>query len=279
MSTTEIVKNSLKYPLNDYKKIFIFAGLLCLAEIILMGGIFSSAYSFSISHGNFTFLNILITIIGLVFFLIFLLVILGYIYRIISQGINLSSNIPTFNNFKSLLSDGFKLFLTKFAYNLIPLILFFIGGFLVFNIGFSPSTIFTYEFPNPNSFIASIGNFIIIIGFLLAIIFYFLEIIAVNNLIKNNGKISYAFKFEEILEKIKAIGYFKFLSTIIFALIIIIIVFLSCQSLFMIFNMVLVLIPVIGFALSFIFNFILLNIVEAYLIIFLSRTYGLLYNE
>lgn len=98
-------------------------------------------------------------------------------------------------------------------------------------------------------------------------------------MINHDGDLSYGFRFKDILDKVKTIGYIKFIATILFTVLISFIILFAFALTTSFISMALIFIPIIGYALSFGISIIVMIIVEAYIYLFFARTCGLLYNE
>jgi hypothetical protein len=175
----EIFYDSLKYPSADWLKVIIL-GVLVLLPII---GFLSP----------FTVISPLLLLLGFLS--------LGYLFRIIESFMEGSDELPDFDDWILMATNGFKVALVGICY-FIPLIMlslllivlqgtlnsFFISGFSLW------------------SFLAGtpiqLGLFIVI---------GLIESIAFANMALYNGEISAAFQFSEILKRIYMIGYRKYL--------------------------------------------------------------------
>jgi len=175
----EIFYDSLKYPSADWLKVIIL-GVLVLLPII---GILSP----------FTFTSPLLLLLGFLP--------LGYLFRIIESFIAGSDELPNFDDWSLMATNGFKVAIVATCYA-IPLIIlslilivlqgtlnsFFISGF----------TLWSFLAGSP-------------IQLTLFILIGLIESIAFTNMALYNGKISAAFRFTEILERISMIGWAKYL--------------------------------------------------------------------
>ena len=114
MNVTELIKDSLKYPVSDWKKIII------LGIIIVIGGLSSVLNMIGVTNEG----------VVLIFFIVGLisgLIVNGYLFKIIKTSLDNENKLPEFNNWKNLLIDGFKVFLTFIVYLILPpFVIFFI---------------------------------------------------------------------------------------------------------------------------------------------------------
>jgi hypothetical protein len=119
MNITELVKDSLKYPLSDWKKIIV------LGILIVIGGLSSLLNVIGIT-------NEAIVLIFVVIGLISGLLVDGYLFKIIVKSLDGENRLPEFNAWKTLLIDGIKVFLTFITYLIFPpLLVFFIIVLLI----------------------------------------------------------------------------------------------------------------------------------------------------
>jgi len=205
MRMSEIVRDALKYPFSDWKKIFIFGILISFA------GMYSLAKGMGLRNET-----ILLTI--LFVGVIINILIGGYGFRIFKTSLNSVDVLPDFNSWSEMFKDGLRVFIVSIVY-LIPAIvillyhgislLIFIG---VINIG--PMGFFLL-FVNDliNAFIS--GKITIFISyenlwFLVSSLYSFIIIpvsaMAIANMAKNKSKLKAAFKKDEIFNKIANIG-------------------------------------------------------------------------
>jgi hypothetical protein len=193
MDITEIVKDAVKYPFSDWKKVLILG-------IIVM---FSTLnYTFQ-SLGTFQTLGItmiLLAISGL-FGLIFGLFVSGYEVKILKSSLTGFAKLPEFNNWFDMFIDGIKIFIVDIGY-MIPFILIMIFGgvFLGLTAGIMGNNIIT----------------IFIVILIITAIFYLIIIIpivlmALANMAFYDGDLGAAFEVSEIFNKISNIGWVNFI--------------------------------------------------------------------
>ena len=220
-SITDCVKEGLKYPFNDIKKLLGFGGLFALISAI---SVFMSVKSFDIfrntvhivektnstvSHLSFSPLPAgdiyLVAGLAIISFIISLFI-MGYQYDVVKFSIEKKSDLPGFKDILGMFIKGIKYFLVTVAYNIIP-ILVLAGGILL--VGDS-----------------SILPVIILISVLLFIIAYFLLIMALNNMIAHDS-LKKAFDFKEITGNIANLGWGKYIGIIIFTIIVYMIIMVA----------------------------------------------------
>jgi hypothetical protein len=127
MNITELIKDSLKYPVSDWKKIIV------LGIFIVIGGISSLLNLIDIT-------NYVIVLIFVGIGLISGLLVDGYLFRIVKTSVDSENKLPKFNDWKNLLIDGVKVFLTFIVYLILPplvvllIILLLLGGLSSFGL-------------------------------------------------------------------------------------------------------------------------------------------------
>ena len=144
-SITDVVKEGLKYPFNDGKKV------LTLGMIFLVSSLVSFAMEFLV-FDNMRILanmapvdtvqaavsalppsNMALIVLSWIVTLVLMLFASGYIYDVIKYSIGGKSELPDFNDIKGLLLKGVRTFIVGLAYSILPMILFFLGLMLTVN--------------------------------------------------------------------------------------------------------------------------------------------------
>ena len=212
MNITELVKDSLKYPVSDWKKIVV------LGILIVIGGLSSLLNLFSIT-------NYVLVMIFVVIGLISGLLVDGYLFRIVKTSVDGENKLPKFNNWKNLLIDGVKVFLTFIIYLILPpfivflIILLLLGGSSSFGLyitsiigstGMSPTIFLVTGILTSieNLFIISFSLFnqyviIVLIEFLIILPLF---LVAIANMAYER-EFRAAFRLGEIIEIIGDIGW------------------------------------------------------------------------
>lgn len=130
--------------------------------------------------------------------------VLGYEYRVLdisTKGmVNGNEKLPEFNDLVGMFVDGLKVFLVSLVYMIIPIIIFLAfaitgGGLTNLNQGLG----------------AGIGIVGLIIFIISVIIFFFMSLMAVANMIANGGAMKKAFDFKEIWNLISNIGWLRYI--------------------------------------------------------------------
>ena len=146
MNVTELIKDSLKYPVSDWKKIIV------LGIIIVIGGLSSLLNLIGVTNEG----------VILIFFIIGLisgLLVNGYLFKIIKTSLDNENRLPKFNDWKNLLIDGVKVFLTFILYLILPpfviffIILIIMGG--ISSLGLDISALIGSLGMNPMEFFAT----------------------------------------------------------------------------------------------------------------------------
>lgn len=213
MEISQIIKDAVKYPFLDWKK------LLILGVLIVMGSI---TLFFKLGTTN----NVLLVFsVGLVLLTGFL--VNGYIYRIIKSSLDGVDKLPEFDEWKAMFTDGFKIFIIFIAYLTVPTII--ISFLILLSIGLDFSS-FEQSYTslvgnglNPLIFLSSgilqgLENIFVIsfdvvsfpFPFVLSYVILIMPIffVAIANM-AYEGEFKDAFRLIEILEIIRDIGWIK----------------------------------------------------------------------
>jgi hypothetical protein len=231
MNIKEIMKDAIRYPLSDWKKILILGIII----------VFSSIPYRSL---NITNNELILLFVGIGFLTGFF--VNGYLFRIIKSSLEGNVKLPEFKAWIDMLIDGVKVFLVFLIYLILPpmvilfLLLFFTGfDFTMFQTNLS---IFGSLGINPLEFLTSgilpgIENFVGIsfnlFGELIAIFMLFyviiilpLFLVAIAGMAYDEGELRSAFRFREILEDITDIGWVNLIKWYLITGIIFLILFL-----------------------------------------------------
>ncbi len=216
MNVTELIKDSLKYPISDWKKIIV------LGIIIVIGGLSSLLNLIGVT-------NYVIILIFFVIGLISGLIVDGYLFKIVKTSLDNENKLPEFNDWKNLLIDGFKVFLTFIVYLILPpFVIFFIlllltGGLsslglditaLVGSLGMNPLSFFATGVLSgiENLFILAFNilNQFVIVLLIEFLIILPLFLLAIANMAYEREFVA-AFRLGEIIEIIGDIGWANFI--------------------------------------------------------------------
>lgn len=262
MSITDIIKESLKYPQRNLKNTTFFAGFLMIFFILemLCGSVSVSKITWSILGNSGTILSsfntmdwIIIAIL-IVVSLITYLFIQGYIYRVYHGD----EKPPEFNNFKSMLFEGLKIVATTIVYDILPIIVVFIGFYV------TAKNIFTN------------GYILCIIGLILLLIMeVFLKPFAIANMVKNDD-FREAFNLNLIMDRIIKIGILPYIGSVIFIFIINSIIWATFTVLISM-SALMLLIPVVNVLIMMVI-LIFAAFIHSYLNLFSNKVYQLLYS-
>ena len=212
MNITETIKDSLKYPLYDWKKIII------LGIFIVISGLSSPLTFFGITNNSIILLSVTIGLISG-------LLVNGYLFRIIKTSLDGENKLPEYNAWKNILIDGIKVFITFIVFIILPPLIILLIFLLIFgglyDTWLSISQLFVgLGIESSNFFVTGIlpgiENLFIItydIGSVLVIILLFeflivlpLFLIAIANM-AYEGEFQAAFRFRELIEIIGDIGW------------------------------------------------------------------------
>lgn len=167
MDVGEISSNALRYPLSNFKKILILGIMTVLSSLIIPG-----------------------------------FLVLGYFLKIVKSSINGSSELPEFNDWTEMFVDGLKVFVVLFVYSIIPLLLILSGIWAVL--------LPVLTVPGKGSLLnpalwTGLASGLALIGVVLEVILSFIFAVALANMAYHN-ELRAAFRFGEIMGKIRQIG-------------------------------------------------------------------------
>ncbi|CEA13286.1 DUF4013 domain-containing protein [Methanobacterium formicicum] len=166
-----LTSDAIKYPSQDWKKVLIL-GILILTSFLIVPAF----------------------------------LVMGYVFRAMKWSIAGVDQLPEFDEWGEMFTDGLKILVVELAYFIIPTILVVMGmwaslGALVAS-GVSGNEL---SFNSAFSTFGFMGG-LIITGLVFAVIFGVFFTIAIANMAYHDSKIQAAFRFHEILNRIRAIG-------------------------------------------------------------------------
>ena len=211
MKISEIIKDAVKYPFSDWKKLLILGVFVVISSV-------TSFYKLGVTN------NVLIVFsVGLV--LVTGILVNGYIYRIIRSSFYDVGELPEFKEWKAMFTDGFKVFLIFMAYLTFPSII--ISLLISYSAGIdfsmlvqSYNTLISNGL-NPLIFLSSgilqvlenifiisfdVGPFPFVLVYIILVMPIFL--VAIANM-AYEGEFIDAFRLNELLEIIRDIGLFN----------------------------------------------------------------------
>ena len=274
-SITDCVVEGLKYPFNDVKKVLGFGVLLALMSAL---STFIGLKSFDVfreilnimENTNVTLasriplsqlpgadINLIIGLAAVS--LIVTLFILGYQYDLIKFSIDKKQDLPGFGDILGMFLNGIQYFLVIVAYNIIPVIIL-IGGIML--VGDS-----------------SIFPVVTLISILLFIIAYFIQIMALNNMIAHDN-IKKAFDLREIMDNISNLGWGKYIGIILFTILVYMIIMAAAGFILSIISVLFAAtINNQAVVISFVIAIIEGLFVDSYMTVFFNRVCGSIYRE
>ena len=276
-SITDVVKEGLKYPFNDGKKVLI------LGIIFLVSSLVSMAMEFLVFDNMRILANVApvdtvqaaisamppsnMALIVLSWIVTFILMVFasGYIYDVIKYGIEGKSELPEFSDIKGLLVKGLRAFVVGLAYSILPMILFFLGLMLTVNESVGAS-------------VNAIGAIVLLIAIIFAIFVSLVNVMALCNMV-DKDELAAAFRFKEILALIKNLGWGRFIGILLFTVIAVMIITVFCGFIFGAIAGIVSMIVGSAFVMALI-NMILNSLfINPYVSIAISRIYGSIYKE
>jgi len=193
MDIMEIVYDSLRYPFSDWKKFLILGFIIGISSIPCI----------AISLGQYkSEIFVPLSIIGII--IIFFTS--GYDLRIISSSLSGTNELPEFNDWNKMFTDGVKVSIVNIIY-LIPVISIIILSLLYSRIDLDT---FITVLSLLNTDLMFYSGFYLFIAFLYLIMIIPVILMSIANMAYNNSKLSAAFKFKEIFINISKLSWDKF---------------------------------------------------------------------
>ncbi|MCC7551389.1 MAG: DUF4013 domain-containing protein [Methanobacterium sp.] len=213
MDMGDIVANSFKYPLSNWKRFFLFGLIVLIYELPVQ--IISKYLNVSL------YLILLIIPAIIAYFLM-----TGYQLRAIGSSLKGEDELPALNKWPQMFIDGLKVFILSFIYGIGPAIVLGFGFILLIT----------------GSTVAKVlGVIVLLIALLLFMVVYLILMMALPNM-AYYGDISAGLRLREIYTKIKKIGRLEYF--VIFIILIIIVGLLAIAS------GIISLLPVIGLVIA-----------------------------
>lgn len=276
-SITDVVKEGLKYPFNDGKKVLTLGAIFLLTSIVslLMDyfvfdslKVIENNAPLETFHALFAAIpmnNMALIVLSWIVTLIIMLFVSGYLYNVIKYAIEGKYELPDFNDIKGIFKNGIRTWIVAIAYSILPGILFLLGIMLAVN-------------ESVGSSVNAIGGIILLFAMAFAIFVALFEIMAVNNMVAKDD-LKAAFNFKEILALIKSIGWGKYIGILLFSFIAIMIVSVFAGF---IFGAIAAGISIlIGSSMALVLTNTILNslLLSPYTSIVISRIYGAVYRQ
>jgi hypothetical protein len=202
MDMGEIIKDSLKYPVSNWKRYLLFGLIVLIYELPVQ--LISKYLNVSL------YLLLLIIPCIIAYFLMG-----GYQLRSIGSSIKGEDEPPAFNKWLQMFIDGLKVFIVSFIYGLAPGIILLFSILLL--ITGSPVA-------------RVIGAVVLIISLLLFVLVYLIMMTALPNLAYYND-ISAGLRLSEIYGKIKKIGRLEYV--VMFIILMIVVILLAFAGAFL----------------------------------------------
>ena len=264
MGISEIVKDSLRYPFSDWKKILVLGFIIMISSL---------SYIF-IRYGH----NLTNVLDFLVIGIIIGLLVEGYLFRIIKSSLNGMEKLPKFKRWNMMFKDGFKVIIINTIYS-IPAILIvliamavyiasnpvFINYIILFLLSSGPvdTALELIRISNHTTW-----HILLYLVPLYILIIYPIIKIAVATMADNDSKLKSAFKIKSIFNKIGNIGWINLLKWYITTFVIYFILFIIGE----------VILSLI-FGSNMVGKLLLYLIIAPYLIIFVNRSTALIYTS
>lgn len=214
-SITDVVKEGLKYPFNDGKKVLTLGAIFLLSSLVSLFMDYYVFDSLKVIENNApleTFqalfaaippTNMALIVLSWIVTLIIMLFVSGYLYDVIKYAIEGKYELPEFKDIPGIFKNGIRTWIVGIAYSILPGILFLLGTMLAVN-------------ESVGSSVNALGGIILLVAIVFAIFVALFEIMAMNNMIAKDD-LKEAFNFKEIFALIKNIGWGRYFGIILFA--------------------------------------------------------------
>lgn len=276
-SITDVVKEGLKYPFNDGKKVLTLGAVFLASSLISLLMDYFVFDSLKVIENNapletFNALlgaippsNMALIVGSCIVTFILMLFASGYIYRVIKYGIDSKYELPEFNDIAGIFKNGIKNVVVSIVYSILPGILFLLGLMLAVN-------------ESVGSSVNSIGVIILFVAIIFAIFVGLFEVMAMSNMIAKDD-LKAAFEFKEIWALIKNIGLGRFFGIMLFSIIAMMIVTVFFEFIFG--GVALGISMITGSAMVLVLSRVILEslLVNPYVSIVFGRIYGAIYRE
>ncbi|MGF7119568.1 DUF4013 domain-containing protein [Methanobacterium oryzae] len=182
----------------------------------------------------------------------------GYMLRIIKSTLAGIDEVPGFDDLGELFIDGIKILIVSIVYMIVPLIIYFVA--------LLPLMFTSDPYSMMSGLMSGLTIVILLIDIVVAIIFSLVLYPAIVNMALYDSELGAAFRFSEILDRIKAIGWGDYILWIIAIIVTSIVVG--------------VILGIVGAILMIILiGFLVWFAMGAYLTMFQARSIGLLFSE
>lgn len=276
-SITDVVKEGLKYPFNDGKKVltlgvvflvsslvsllmqyFVFDNMRTLADSAPIDTVHAALSALPPSNMALIVLFWIVTFILMIFCS-------GYVYDVIKYAIEGRSELPEFKDIKGIFIKGIRSLVVGIAYSILPIILFLLGVMLAVNESVGGS-------------VNAIGGIIIVIAMAFAIFAALLQVMSLCNMI-DKDELAAAFRFKEILALIKNLGWGRYIGILLFTVIAVMIITVFFGFIFGLIATAISILVGSAFVLTLV-NLILNSLfINPYSSIVFSRVYGSVFRE
>ena len=255
MNIMDIMNDSLRYPVSDWKKFLIFGIIV----------VFSSLFSITLSLGTD---DLTLAFASLFLGFIIGLLVKGYFFRIIKSSLTSEDELPEFNAWGGMFKDGIKVLVVGLVYLIIPAFLILILAFfvlemfgnMILNLGGTLSTSATFGFSL---------EFLVLIPILYILLIVPVTLMAMANMACNDSKLGSAFKFREIFRKIRNMGWKNLVIWYITAGLPFLILLVICIGTAFLFNLITLKL----------WSLLISLIAATYLYTYVARSSGLFYNS
>lgn len=201
MEIGKIVSKSLKYPFRNIKKLPILFMLFILAAIVPIGMVSDNRY---------------ITIIGVIAFFLFILLVPGYLFSMVNIGLNESAMFPSISFAKDIYNT-IRLLVLRIVYMLVPTAIFLI---VLYTLGIS-SVDMLYDMNVSGFFIGLVLSLILV---LISYILFEVLLFFAKARLAYLDSLTEALKMHKVVGDIRKIGIFNIIKWLIFMVVLMVVV-------------------------------------------------------
>lgn len=222
-----LTSDAMKYPSQDWKKVIIL-GLLILTSFLIVPAF----------------------------------LVMGYIFRALKWSVAGVDQLPEFDEWGEMFTDGLKIFVVELAYFIVPFLIIFLSIWASIGSLVALGTSGNDLMPAAAFSAFSLMGGLMVMGLIVAVVLGVFFTMGIANMAYYNSELGAAFRFREILNTINSIGWVDYIIWYIMMIILGMIMGAIAG--------VLGLIPIIGWAL-------IILVLYPYLYLLYARALGLLF--
>ncbi|WP_458455478.1 DUF4013 domain-containing protein [Methanobrevibacter sp.] len=234
MEIMDIIKEAFIFPSKNLEKLAIYIVLMFVLSLLIVGGVFLTAFSF-VDQSYLAIVGVILFILGIILSFI----VSGYQLGILKSGIDQVDEAPSFD-WKNDLINGIKLLIVSIVYFIVPAIIVGIMA-LITNVPGNMMRVIQEASAGPanatvmvnstgvatqvvsDHSIAALGTSIAITGIVAAIVFIIFAFLATmgQSRLANTGDLGEALNIPEAYRDITRIGIGKVIAVILLSMIVV----------------------------------------------------------